>query len=88
MGGGSLAGDQFDDFVVNLFDPVVALLVEAIDRTLDPSDLGIADVGAARDVFFVPELEVKAVLRADDVLEASVRIVDVFIVPAGNGGGL
>ena len=58
---------------VDLFDPVVALLVVAVDRPLDRGDAVVGDVGAAGDVFFVPEQEVELVLLADDAEQAVVR---------------
>ena len=83
-----MAKNHVDDFVVNFFDPVVTLLIESIDRTFYSSDLGIANVRAASDVFLVPELEVEAVLCADGALKARIRIVNVFVVPTRNGIGL
>jgi len=83
-----LAGNQFNDRVVDFFDPVIALLVEAVDRTLHPSNLGVADVGTASDILFVPQLEVKAVLRANGALKVCIRIVDIFFVPSRNSAGL
>ena len=69
--------------LIDPFDPVVALLIVAIDRPFDCRDLGIARFAAPRDIFFMPEEEVELVLLADDSQEPFVRVVQlVFRVPA------
>ena len=70
---------------VDLFDPVVALLVVAVDGPLDGGDALVRHVGAAGDVLFVPEQEVELVLLADGGEQAVVRIVRRFGVPAHDG---
>ena len=78
-------GERFEQRFVDPFDPVVALLVVAVDRALDRGDALVADVGAAGDVFFVPEQVVELMLLADDGEEAVVGIVDAAVVPAADG---
>ena len=53
---------------VDLFDEVVALLVKAVDGALDGGDLGVGGEGIAGFVFFMPKVEVGAVLAGDQVL--------------------
>ena len=50
---------------VDLFDPIVALLVVAVDARFTAA-MRIGNIGAAGDVFFVPEQEVELVLLAND----------------------
>jgi len=64
------------------------LLVETIDRPFHSSNFGVAHVRATSNIFFVPELEVEAMLRTDDALKTRVGIVNVFVVPPSNGVGL
>ena len=77
-------GKRFEQCFVDPFDRVVALLVVAIDRALDLGDALVADVGAAGDVFLVPEQVVELVLFADDRQESGVRIVHSGVVPAAD----
>jgi hypothetical protein len=65
-GGGLLVGKVGDEPLVELFDEVVAALVEAVDGVLDTSDLGVGGEGVASLVLFVPEIEVLAVLGGDE----------------------
>lgn len=58
---------------VDLFDEVVALLIEGVDSTFDGGDLGVGGERIAGLVFFVPEGEVGAVFAADQVVEIVIR---------------
>ena len=69
---------------VDSLDSVVALLVIAIDRAFDLSDSTFADVGAAGDVFLVPEQVVELMLLADGGQQPFVAVVDLARVPAGD----
>ena len=62
---GILRTCELEQELVDLLDEIVALLVEAVDGVLDLGDAGVGDVGRARGVFFVPEVEVGQVLGAD-----------------------
>jgi hypothetical protein len=53
---------QSDQLLVDLFDEVVPLLVEAVDRVFDLGNGVVRRVGASRRVFLVPEVEVGAML--------------------------
>ena len=72
------------DSVVELFDKVVALLIELIDRSFDLGDFAVAGRGGAGFVFFVPEAIVVGELVADELQEAVVRVIDGRLVPAGD----
>jgi hypothetical protein len=63
---GVLRACEGEEELVHLFDEVVALLVEAVDGVFDLDDARVGDVGAAGDVFFMPEIEVGQVLGADE----------------------
>jgi hypothetical protein len=62
-----------DQAKVELFDEIVALLIEAIDRVLHGGDGGVRGGGVAGEVFLVPEVEVGLVLREDHLLEGGGR---------------
>lgn len=47
---------------VHGFNQVVAALIEGIDSVFDRSDLGVGGAGFAGLVFFVPQIEVGAVM--------------------------
>ncbi len=86
-GGGKGCGERF----VEPFDGVVALLVVAVDRPLDLGDALVADVGAAGDVFLVPEEVVVLVLLADGGEEAGVQVLSqglllTLLLESGGGG--
>ena len=53
-GGGVLRGEIVEEPEVDLFDEIVAALVEAVDGTLDAGDVGIGGLGIAGLVLFVP----------------------------------
>lgn len=73
--------DRLGDRVVQLFDPIVSLLVQTIDRSFDLGDTSIGHVGIACDVFFVPELKIKSVLLANPSEPTRVRVGDGFVMP-------
>ncbi len=86
---------QLQQKLVDLFDEVVSPLVDAVDRVLHLRDARVGSVGAAGVVFFVPQVEVGEVLRANERKEVcwgGFRGViampeDVgFVVQAENGG--
>jgi len=52
--------------LVELLDEVVALLVEAVDGTLDLGDASVGGVGRAGVVLFVPEIKVGAVMVLEE----------------------
>ena len=70
----SSVSSSMSDFI-DFFDPVVALLVVAIDRALHGGDACVGDIGAAGDVFFVPQQEIELVLLADGGQQAVVGVV-------------
>ncbi len=70
------------DPVVHFFDPVVPLLIQAVDRTFDPRDFLVTDIRAAGNVLFVPQQEVEAALLAGNAQETFERVVDFTMVPA------
>ena len=76
-------GEHFDERFVDSFDGVVALLVVAVDGPLDFGDAAIGGVGAAGDVFLVPEQVVELVLLADDGEQAVVGIIEVLAGASG-----
>ena len=53
-------GDE--ESAVEGFDQVVALLVECVDAALEAGDAGVRGTGLTNLVFFVPEVEVGAVM--------------------------
>ena len=63
---GFCGGQVGEEPEVDLFDQVVAALVEAIDGVLDLGDVGVGGLGVAGFVLFVPEIEVFAVLGGDE----------------------
>ena len=71
--------------LVDLLDPIVALLIVAIDRPLYGGDADIGDIGAACDVLFVPKEEVELVLLTDRSQEAIVDIVRIAGMPPHYG---
>ena len=68
-GSGVLRGKVDEQPLVHLLDEVVASLVEAVDGVLDMGDLGVGGVGDAGLVFFVPQVEVFAVVGGDEGME-------------------
>ena len=80
--------EQLDERFVDFFDPVVALLVVAVDRALHGGDAGVGHIGAAGDVLFVPQQEVELMLLADGGEQAIVGVVGRERVPAGDGRAL
>ena len=62
----AIGGQQVDQRFIDLFNPVISLLVVAIDRALDGSDAAVRDIRTAGDVFFVPQQEVVLMLLTYD----------------------
>jgi hypothetical protein len=60
--GGVLHSGCGEESAVEGFDQVVAFLVECIDGALEAGDAGVRGTGLADLVFFVPEIEVGAVM--------------------------
>ncbi len=58
---------------VDLFDEVVALLVEGIDGPFDAGNPGVRRQWIAGFVLFVPKGEVRAVLAADQIVERCLK---------------
>ena len=65
--GGVLLAGGGQEHAVEFFDEIVAALVEGIDGALDVGDVGFGGEGIAGLVFFVPKVEVGAVLGFDDL---------------------
>ena len=85
-GCGVLWGLVCEEPEVDLFHKVVAALVVAVDGVLYAGDLGVGGLGVAGLVFFVPEVEVFAMLGGDEGEEFVGRcgLRDRGVVP-GNG---
>src|SRR2546430_1948560 len=82
--GDAAAAQLLGDPIVELFDPIVPLLVELVDG---PLDLGHFRVGGRRRagfVFLVPKAKVITELLANNPQETIVRIVNGLLVPSGN----
>ncbi len=96
-GFGVLRAGELQEKLIDLFDEVIPLLVQAVDGVLDLRDARIGRVGRAGGIFFMPEIEVGQVLRADERDEIAGRGLggviampeDVgFVVQAKDGGGV
>ena len=66
-GGGVLHASGGEESAVDGFDQVVARLVECVDGALEAGDGGVRCSGLADLVFFVPEVEVGAVMGEREV---------------------
>jgi hypothetical protein len=82
--GNAAAAQLLGDPIVELLDPVVPLLVQLVDCTLDLRDLRIAGRRRAGFVLLMPKAKIVAKLLADVPQKAVVRIVDLLLVPAGD----
>ena len=64
---GVLVTGEGEEAFVDALDEIVAALVDPVDGVLDFGDAVVGHVGAAGFVFFVPEVEIGAVLGEDEV---------------------
>ena len=71
--------------IVDLLDGIVALLVVAVDGPFHRGNARVADVGAAGDIFLVPQQKVVPMLLANQVQEIAVGIVDFLPMPQVRG---
>ena len=67
--------------VVNLFNPVIALLVQPIDVAFDLCDPFVGCVWTACDVFFMPQTKIETKLFRDDPHNTGGVALNRFIVP-------
>ena len=67
---------------VDPFDPIVALLIVAVDRPFHGRDPFVSHIRAAGDVFLVPEEEVELMLLTDHAEQPLMRVVQLLLVPA------
>jgi len=65
-GGGVLTGEVVQEPEIDLFDQVIATLVEAVDSAFDTGDIGVGGLGVTGLVFFVPEVEVFTMLGGNE----------------------
>ena len=81
----SFGSKNAEDCLIDFFDPVVALLVVTVDRSLNRRYAGVGYIRTAGDVFLVPEQKVELMLLASCGQEPIVGIVWIASVPARGG---
>ena len=74
--------------IVQLLDQIVSLLVQFVDGAFYPGQIGVAYVGAAGDVFLMPEFKILLMLPAYDFQKTIVLIIYLMLMPLLDGRGM